>query len=96
MEIELKAELKEQCKVLGLSTDIKFAWYMPPEQETSATSAIAMVCNGNQNLPFASLQSSFAHLRYSQYNKSKKNMWSVTTKPAIKQTQSENVLVLTR
>jgi hypothetical protein len=46
VEKELKAELQAQCAKLKLSTDIKFTWYIPPSDVSSATSPVAMVCNG--------------------------------------------------
>ena len=46
VEKELKAELQAQCEKLKLSTDIKFTWYIPPSDVSSATSPVAMVCNG--------------------------------------------------
>jgi len=58
VEKELKAELVKQCAALKLDTNIKFVWYLPPDQKTSATSAVAMVCNGAFNSSKAELEGS--------------------------------------
>ena len=58
MEVDLKAQLKKQCGALKLSKDITFSWYLPPEQRTSASSAVAMLCNGAFNESSATLEGS--------------------------------------
>lgn len=58
MEVDLKAQLKKQCEALKLSKDITFSWYLPPEQRTSASSAVAMLCNGAFNESSANLEGS--------------------------------------
>ncbi len=58
VEVDLKAQLKKQCTALGLSGDVTFSWYLPPESRTSATSTIAMLCNGAFNESVARLEGS--------------------------------------
>jgi len=46
VEVELKAQLKAQCKAQRLSEDIEFQWILPATSLESASSPVAMLCNG--------------------------------------------------
>jgi len=49
VEVELKAQLKAQCKAQRLSEDIEFQWILPATSLESASSPVAMLCNGTQS-----------------------------------------------
>jgi len=58
VEVDLKAQLKKQCEALKMPGDVTFTWYLPPESRTSATSTIAMLCNGAWNESIVRLEGS--------------------------------------
>jgi hypothetical protein len=55
VEVELKAELQKQCRAILQPAEIQFQWILPATALKSASSPVAMVCNGSFTSPIPSL-----------------------------------------
>jgi hypothetical protein len=55
VEVELKAELQKQCIAILQPAEIQFQWILPATALKSASSPVAMVCNGSFTSPIPEL-----------------------------------------
>jgi hypothetical protein len=55
VDVELKGELQKQCRAILQQAEIQFQWILPAIALESASSPVAMVCNGSFTLPIPEL-----------------------------------------